>query len=142
MIRPRRLTPPAPIGSMLKSPSAERTAPRKDASDAAYLARVRLCPCLRCGMDPCEAAHVRFASAAFGKASGLQTKPEDRWALSLCASCHRLARDAQHNRGEQEFWDSLGINPLATCVKLYAQRHDLVAMRAVVMVAIAERSKV
>jgi hypothetical protein len=90
-------------------------------------------------MEPSEAAHVRFASAAFGKASGLGKKPADRWALSLCAGCHRLNRDAQHNRNEQEFWQSLGINPLATCVDLYAQRGDLVAMRYVVFVTISKR---
>lgn len=59
----------------------------------------------------------------------------------LCADCHRLARDAQHNRSEQSFWHELGINPLAACVRLYAQRGDMVAMRAVVLVTIAERSR-
>jgi hypothetical protein len=92
-------------------------------------------------MEPSEAAHVRFASAAFGKASGLQKKPEDCWALPLCASCHRLAKGAQHNRNEEEFWHSLGIHPLLTAIRLYEQRGDSVAMRAVAMVAIAERSK-
>jgi hypothetical protein len=112
--------------------------------DADYLAMVRQCPCLKCGMEPSEAAHVRYACAAcaaYGKASGLQKKPEDRWALCLCADCHRLARDAQHKRCEQGFWHELGINALATCVQLYAQRGDLVAMRAVVMVTIAGRRR-
>jgi hypothetical protein len=92
-------------------------------------------------MEPCEAAHVRYASAAYGKASGLQKKPEDRWSLPLCASDHRLARDAQHQRSEQAFWAELGINPLAVCVALYAQRDDFVAMHMVIVKAIAERSK-
>lgn len=92
-------------------------------------------------MEPSEAAHVRFASAAFGKASGLQKKPEDKRALPLCAPDHHLNRDAQHNGGEREFWERLGIDPLPTCVALYAQRGDLVAMRAVVMVTIANRSR-
>lgn len=140
--RPQRLTRPAPAGSLLKRATAPTaTARTSHHGEPDYLTLVRSLPCLSCGMEPCEAAHVRFASAAFGKASGLQKKPEDKWALSLCASCHRLARDAQHNRNEQEFWNSLGVNPLVTCEKLYAQRGDLVAMRAVVFVAIAERSK-
>lgn len=141
--RPRRLTPPAPPGSMLKHLTVVAPVPRKDATDhdPDYLALVRQCPCLSCGLDPCgEAAHVRFASAAHGKASGMHKKPSDQWALSLCAGCHRLNRDAQHNRNEYEFWNALGINPLLTCIQLYARRGDLVAMRSVIFVAIAGRT--
>ena len=138
--RPQRVTLPVRPGSLLKRFMAMPIAPAAD-RDGSYLAFVRECPCLRCGMEPCEACHVRFASAAYGKASGLGKKPELKWILSLCSSCHRLARDAQHNRNEQEFWNSLGINPLAVCVALYGQRGDLVAMRHVIFVAIAERGK-
>jgi hypothetical protein len=35
----------------------------------------------------------------------------------------------------------IGMNPLMVCERLYKQRGDLVAMRAVVMTAIAERNK-
>jgi hypothetical protein len=141
---PQRILPHSPPGSLLKRVGASIVAAaRKDVADhdPGYLALVRQCPCLKCGMEPSEAAHVRFASAAFGKASGLGKKPSDRWSLSLCADCHRLARDAQHNRNEQEFWHALGINPLICCAELYAQRNDLVAMRAVVFVTIAQRRK-
>ena len=142
--RPQRLFPLAPVGSMLKrvpapAPRVHKTCCERD---GAYLAMVRQCPCLSCGMEPCEAAHVRMASAAFGKASGLGKKPEDRWALPLCSGDHRLFATSQHSRGEHAFWQDLGINPLITCEKLYAQRGDLVAMRAVVFVAIAERSRI
>ncbi len=139
--RPRRLTHDAPPGSLLKRFAAPAPRPRaiETDRDPAYLVMVRQCPCLKCGMEPSEAAHVRFASAAFGKASGLGKKPEDRWSLPLCSQDHRLARDAQHNRCEQGFWNDLGINPLAACVKLYAQRGDLVAMRAVIFSTIAQR---
>lgn len=139
---PRRIAPLAPVGSMLKQfvapvPKMRLIAP----ADADYLKDVRECPCLSCGLDPCgEAAHVRFASAAYGKASGLSKRPEHKWAVPLCGEDHRLAKTAQHNRGEQEFWHALGINVLATATSLYAQRGDLVAMRAVIFVAIAARS--
>ncbi|KGT75841.1 hypothetical protein MA20_32145 [Bradyrhizobium japonicum] len=102
---------------------------------------MRQLPCLKCGVEGCEPAHVRFASAAFGKSSGMQKKPNDAHAVPLCAGRHRLDRDAQHNRGERLFWAELGINPLLVAQRLYGQRGDLVAMRAVVLVAIAERSK-
>lgn len=139
--RPQRLTHHAPPGSLLKRFDAPAPRPRGNETerDPDYLAMVRQCPCLKCGMEPSEAAHVRYACAAHGKASGLSKKPDDRYAVPLCSGCHRLDRDAQHSRGEKLFWIQLGINPLIVCEALYAQRGDLVAMRAVVMTAIAER---
>lgn len=142
--RPQRISRIEPMGSLLKRitvAAQRRDLAEQKGGDPAYLAEVRTLPCLKCGSDPSEAAHVRFASAAFGKASGMQRKPSDAHCVPLCAGCHRLDRDAQHTRGERMFWAELGINPLLVAQRLYAQRGDLVAMRAVVMVAIAERSK-
>lgn len=142
MIRPRpqRIMPLSRPGELLKQllakPASRKAAPDQDPD---YLALVRQCPCLHCGMEPSEAAHVRMASAAFGKASGLGKKPADRWALSLCSEHHRLARNCQHNQSEHQFWNALGINPLIACEQLYAQRGDLVAMRAVIFSTIAQR---
>lgn len=141
--RPQRIALSAPIGSLLKDAAPAVTVSPKHAGyqDWGYLAMVRHLPCLCCGMEPCgEAAHVRYASAAFGKSSGLQKKPEDRWALGLCRACHQTAAHAQHRHGEEQWWREIGINPLLVCERLYARRGDLVAMRAVVMVAISERS--
>lgn len=141
---PQRIFPHATPGSLLKRVGAPvAAAPRKSEADqdTGYLALIRECPCLHCGMEPCyEAAHVRMASAAHGKASGLGKKPADRWALPLCPDHHRMLSTCQHHKGEQLFWDELGINPLIVCAELYAQRTDLVAMRAVVFVTIAQRS--
>lgn len=101
---------------------------------------VRQLPCLHCGMEPCgEAAHVRMASAAFGKASGMNKTPDDKWALPLCGPDHRVAKHAQHNHGEADFWAGLGINAPLACTRIHAVRGDLVAMRAVVLVVISER---
>lgn len=140
----RRITAVVPPGSLLKRshPIQPRSGVKEVAGrDLDYLAMVRQLPCLKCGDEPCEPAHIRFASAAFGKSSGMQKKPDDRFTVPLCPGCHRLDRDAQHNRGEREFWDSIGINPLIVAQKLFSQRGDLVAMRAVVMVAISERGR-
>lgn len=139
---PQRIFPPSAPGELLKQ-LLVAPQPRKGRADqdADYLALVRQCPCLHCGMEPTEAAHVRMASAAFGKASGMAKKPPDRFALPLCADHHRLSRTAQHNRGEQMFWHELGINPLICCEQLYAQAGDLVAMRAVIFVTIAGRGR-
>jgi hypothetical protein len=141
--RPQRLTHHAPAGSLLKRFEAPAPRPRAETQwDPDYLKMVRECPCLSCGLDPCgEAAHVRMASAAFRKASGMGKTPPDRWALSLCGDDHRVLKTAQHNHGEAQFWFRLGISPLLVCEKLYAQRGDLVAMQAVVFIAIAERGQ-
>lgn len=141
--RPRRLTPPAAPGALLKRTSpTPRPVTCEPAEDPDYLALVRLLPCLYCGVEPCgEAAHVRLASAAFGKASGLQKKPEDRWALPLCREDHLNARTAQHKRNEAEFWESLGINPCLVAEQLYKQREDWIAMHAVVIHTIMNRRK-
>lgn len=153
--RPQRMFLPSPPGSLLKrtglaghSPATAGAAaspqqPRKQSGDADpknYLSLVRSLPCLSCGMEPSEAAHVRFASAAFGKASGLQKKPEDKWALPVCAQDHRLVKTAQHNRNEREFWESLGIDALVAATRLWDARGDLVRMNSVVHVIISERS--
>ncbi len=143
---PQRIIPTSPVGSLLKRTDAPTSDARirKHAGyeDKDYLAMIRMLPCLCCGMEPSEAAHVRYASAAFGAASGMQRKPPDSRALPLCASCHRLDRDAQHQGSERAFWERLGINPHLVCERLHAQRGDPVAMRAVIFVAISERSRV
>lgn len=144
--RPQRILPPSAPGSLLKrfdAPASRRdyrAEPGNGERDPDYLAMVRTLPCLYCGMEPCgEAAHVRMASAAFRKASGMNKTPPDKWALSLCGPDHRVLKTAQHQHGEAQFWYRLGISPLIVCEKLFAQRGDLVAMRAVVFLAIAER---
>lgn len=140
--RPQRLFLPSPPGSLLKrtGPAALPQQPRKPNGDADYLGLIRQLPCLSCGMEPSEAAHVRFASAAFGKASGLQKKPEDKWALPVCAQDHRLVKTAQHNRNEREFWESLGIDALVAATRLWDARGDMVRMLSVVHLIISERS--
>jgi len=144
MHKPQRIVHDIKPGAMLKRAGATESPqqPRSTDGDAdSYLALVRLLPCLSCGMEPSEAAHVRFASASFGKASGIGKKPHDCWAAPLCSSCHRLAKTAQHERNEREFWESLGIDILPACVALYAARGDLARMNSIVHVTIASRRK-
>lgn len=144
--RPQRLVTFAPPGSLLKrvpSPVPRVRVKCEGERDGAYLAMVRELPCLKCGQDPCgEAAHVRYASAAHGKASGMGKRPPDRFAVSLCRDCHLLARDAQHKRCERGFWIEIDLDPLLVAERLYAKRGDLVAMKYVVMCAIAGPDKI
>lgn len=146
MIRPQRVSPTEPIGSLLKRITV--AAPRhvlaepSRGGDPSHLTQVRLLPCLKCGMEPCEAAHVKYSCAALGKTNKLGRRPSDEDAVPLCSECHRLARDAQHNGNERTWWERLGLNPYLIARDLYAKRSDPVAMRMVVVKAIAERGRV
>lgn len=143
LLRPQRISRPEPPGSLLKRITA--AAPRRvgaepKGGDPAYLAEVRQLPCLYCGVEPCgEAAHVKYSCAAFGMKNMLGRRVEDSRALPLCRDDHQNAKHAQHRGSEEAFWTALGIQPYRVTTRLYAQRGDLVAMRAVVLVAIAER---
>jgi len=142
--RPRRLTPPAAPGALLKRAVAPIVRPRKTEAgrDPDYLALVRQCPCLKCGLDPCGlAAHLRMNSGTFNKRQAMAKKPSAKWTTPLCAACHTDDSDAQHRVGEAAFWMALGVNPFLVCEWLYAQRGDLVAMRAVIFSTIATRAK-
>lgn len=138
---PQRIVNDARPGALLKSPLPLRpTSPRRSTliRDPDYLAMVRQCPCLKCGLDGfSQAAHVRMNGRCHGQAIG--AKPGDARALPLCADCHLYDADAQHKVGELAFWNDLGINPLIVCDRLYAKRGDVPAMRAVIYCAIAER---
>ena len=140
---PQRLTPQAAPGELFKrgyGPIQPRPRLVESERDEAYLILVRQLPCLRCGMDPCgEAAHIRQSSGVHNKHGGKAKTPADRWALPFDRACHQNDPDAIHKVGELAFFQFLGIAPLLVCERLYAKRGDLVAMRAVIFCAIAER---
>lgn len=135
---PQRLATSAPPGSLLKRlfALARREGTVYTQSDPAYLVLIRQLPCLHCTLEPCgQACHIRRQSGVHNKRGGIGKKPADRWAAPLCFEHHML----QHRVGELQFWHDLGIDPLLVCERLYAKRGDLVAMRAVIFNAIAER---
>lgn len=137
---PQRIASSAPIGTLFKQRErVARTLPAADVATGDYLNAIRQLPCLKCMMEPSEAAHVRLNSAAFNKRQAMAKKPEPKWCLPLCAGCHTRDADALHRTGELLFWQRLGISPFLICEKLYAARGDLVRMRAVALSAIAER---
>lgn len=142
-----RCFPVAVPGSLLKGSTIPRDAPREKrdkpgktrkgrALNPKHLALVRRCGCLGCDNDPARvAAHLRTTIA--GKPiAGIGAKPDDRWSLPLCATCHTDGgKDAQHNIGEVTFWKRLGLDPHAICDLLVAASPDIEAMRAVVFKA-------
>lgn len=87
----------------------------------AYLARIAQLPSVISLSSPCEVCHVRYGDPAQGKPStGMAEKPDDKWTLPLTPNEHRLGREAQHARGEREWWQKHGIDPVALCNDLYA----------------------
>lgn len=142
--RPARLAPIAPIGSLLKREGGivALLGRRSRVELPSHLVAIRALPCLRCGLDPCgEAAHVRLNCAALGKRTAAGAKPDDRWAVPLCNSCHLTDRDAQHKVGELAFWRAVGMNPLRVAQDLHRNSPDVVAMRAAAFAAIAGRGR-
>lgn len=86
--------------------------------DDGYLRWLRKKPCCVCGKSPVDAAHIRFASEAYGKrAVGMAEKPDDKWAVPLCRGCHTL----QHSMNEQEFWRERRILVLLLAQRLYSE---------------------
>lgn len=104
--------------------TATRSQYKEQTKYPAYLANLRKCPCVICGITPSEAAHLRMSSAEYFKSNGRR----DRWALSLCAVDHRLGPKAQHTMGEQKFWDMHGIDPLPLADAMWNARNDLEKM--------------
>ncbi len=130
------ISPRAAYGSLLKSerPTKHKARPARD-ENPRHLAAVRQCMCLSCGKDPAGvAAHVRMSAP--GKPNpGVGMKPDDKYSLPLCPTCHTDSPQAQHEVGEIKFWAALGIEPLVVCSRLYAVSPDVEKMRAVIQAA-------
>lgn len=103
-----------------KAPHHRRIKPSR--KNPSHLDDIRRLPCLLSGR-PAEAAHLRFADARHGKPiTGMQTKPDDRYALPLCPGLHRLLKGCQHDSSEREWWISMGIeDPVAIALELYGR---------------------
>ncbi len=57
----------------------------------------------------------------YGKpVTGIGTKPDDKWAVPLCAWFHTISSEAQHRFGEEWWWEQRNIDPLFVASKLYA----------------------
>lgn len=100
-----------------------------------HLDYIRSLPCLICGTTyDIHAAHVRASCIALGKhETGAARKPDDRWSLPLCSDHHVFGPDAQHARGEMQWWAEHGINPFITALALWGASGDYEAGLVIVM---------
>jgi hypothetical protein len=91
---------------------------------AAHQKFIRSLPCLKCGRSPSECCHIRYSDARAAKVNpGLGAKPEDRWTVPLCKP-HHTGLCGQHTRGEQEWWISIGIDPVPIASFLWGVSGD------------------
>lgn len=89
-----------------------------------HLRFIRQLPCVVCGYQPSEAAHVRMNRPEHGRLQALGQKPDDKWVLPLCAGCHRENPTAQHQIGEEAFWRRHGVDPHRLAAMLFAVSGD------------------
>lgn len=117
------------------SQSPRQRLPRQ--KDPKHLDFIRALPCLvSMSTAMIEAAHVRFADAAFDKPeTGKQERPDDKWAVPLGAYWHRDGPEAQHKMNEREFWRQHNINILQVCKDLYVVSGDLELGRGIILKA-------
>ena len=89
--------------------------------DEAHLTWLRQLPCLVCGKQDVEAAHVRFAAREWGKReTGKGERPSDYWAVPLCSTHHRN----QHGEGERLWWGAIGLDPVPIASALHHATGD------------------
>lgn len=48
-------------------------------------------------------------------------RPDDKWAVPMCRSHHRIGRDSQHANNELQWWMSHGKNPFETAIAYYRE---------------------
>ncbi len=102
---------------------ARSTQKRPRVTDDAHLKWIRTTlRCCICGAPGPDPAHIRSASALFGKReTGKQEKPSDKWTVPLC----RVHHDEQHAAGnELLWWAGTGIDPFGLALALYTASGD------------------
>lgn len=98
------------------------TPKRKAAKSKDYLSFLHLLPCIVTGQHIVQAAHVSFAAPKYGHyGRGKGTKAPDRWALPLREEEHRR----QHSMNEQDYWDSVGIDPHQVALVVWGLFSDM-----------------
>ena len=87
---------------------------RRDKNHLRFVAKQ---PCLVCERLPCDAHHLRFTQVR-----GLGLKVSDEFTVPLCRGHHREVHRAAN---EGQWWESAGIDVLATAHKLWTETHPL-----------------
>jgi hypothetical protein len=111
----RIVIPPTAFAGTTRKTKRERV---KSPSHESF---VRSLPCVVCGGNDVDLAHVSYADARFGKfGRGKGQKEESIWTVPLCREHH----DIQHSVGERTFWKGLGIDAARVAAALYIRTQD------------------
>ena len=105
---------------MFPKPGKRRREREPGEKDDEHLKLIRQLPCLACGAEPAEAAHLRYGDPMRGKPhTGIGQKPDDKWTTPLCPICHRMGKDCQHSMNERVWWEQQRIDPIPVCERLW-----------------------
>lgn len=103
------------------TPPRQRQPVKQTTAERNYMAWIATLPCVTCGAEPVEVAHIRMPALEHGKRQcGKGEKPAAWWTVPLCPTCHRLGPDAQHAMSERRWWASWCIDPIQVCLQLQA----------------------
>lgn len=96
---------------------------RHSKRERAHFAFLHKLQCVVTGVRrPLQAAHVRYADAAFSKPlAGVSAKPDPWWALPLSVEEHQI----QHNMRERTYWLERGLDPDVPALSPLALALDL-----------------
>ena len=109
---------PRPDTAFSLDPRGQRR-PRQKAE--AHLKWIRTLPSLVSGIEPVQAAHIRFSDHRYAKRQvGIGEKPDDKFVVPLAGDAHR----AQHATNERQWWIDKGIDPVAVALCLWAHTGD------------------
>ena len=116
-MKPQRIIRPVTAFSVA---STKQKRPRE--RDEKHLAFIRSLRCCLCGKPNPDPAHIRSASAVYGKReTGGAEKASDKWTVPLCRAEH----EEQHAAGnELTWWASKKIDPFGLALALYAASGD------------------
>ena len=104
-----------------------------------HLRFVRECPCIICGFVPSDPAHIRMADARISKPiTGIATKSDDRFTLSLCRRHHEEA----HRMGERKFWEHYHIDAVLIALALFSISGDHEQAERLIINAMAARQAI
>lgn len=123
-----------PPGSMLKEKREKRKrqktpAEKRPGKHPEYLKLIRQLPCCvrnRMCDGPIEAHHLKA-----GVERGMGMKSEDRWTVPLCNYHHHQGVEKAGTKNEASWFQKRRIDPLTLASSLWANRHDISAMHAV-----------
>jgi Putative HNHc nuclease len=116
-MKPQRIIRPVTAFSVA---STKQKRPR--VKDEQHLRFIRSLCCCICGKPDPDPAHIRSASAVYGKReTGGAEKASDKWTVPLCRTHH----DEQHAAGnELTWWASKGIDPFGIALALHSASGD------------------